>query len=130
LGGGTVPKRPEVVHAGASTAPPAVARRGSPQQIMEGESLFLRNCAKCHANIDGRGAGIPDLRRMSAETHRAFRQIVLEGTLVERGMGNFSDLLNADQVEALHTYLIDEAWQLFSRNVPTGEWHSGEQELP
>lgn len=130
LNGGEVPKRPEILYAKISKAPPEIPRRGTPLQIAEGESLFLRNCAKCHANIDGRGAGIPDLRRMSADTHEAFAQIVLEGTLAERGMGAFSDLLNANQVEALHTYLIDEAWQLFERNAQGGEWHAAEQALP
>lgn len=67
---------------------------------------------------------------MSADTHKAFIQIVLEGTLAERGMGNFSDLLNADQVESLHVYLIDEAWRLFDEGVQGGEWHAPEQDLP
>ncbi|WP_435219891.1 PQQ-dependent dehydrogenase, methanol/ethanol family [Luminiphilus sp. nBUS_07] len=130
LNGGKVPKRPEILYADTSKAPPAVPRQGSSGQIAKGEALFLRNCAKCHANIDGRGAGIPDLRRMSGDTHKAFAQIVLEGTLAERGMGNFSDLLNADQVEALHVYLIDEAWRLFDEGVQGGEWHAPEQDLP
>lgn len=130
LNGGKVPKRPEILYADTSKAPPAVPRQGSSGQIAKGEALFLRNCAKCHANIDGRGAGIPDLRRMSGDTHKAFAQIVLEGTLAERGMGNFSDLLNADQVESLHVYLIDEAWRLFDEGVQGGEWHAPEQDLP
>ncbi|WP_435215477.1 PQQ-dependent dehydrogenase, methanol/ethanol family [Luminiphilus sp. nBUS_16] len=130
LNGGEVPKRPEILYADTSKAPPAVPRQGSSGQIAKGEALFLRNCAKCHANIDGRGAGIPDLRRMSGDTHKAFAQIVLEGTLAERGMGNFSDLLNADQVESLHVYLIDEAWRLFDEGVQGGEWHAPEQDLP
>ena len=130
LNGGEVPKRPEILHADISKAPPAIPRQGTPGQIAEGEALFLRNCAKCHANIDGRGAGIPDLRRMSTDTHKAFAQIVLEGTLAERGMGDFSDLLTADQVEALHVYLIDEAWQLFDDRARGGEWHAPEQDLP
>lgn len=130
LSGGVVPKRPEILHTTDSTTPPAVTRRGSPEQIAEGATLFLRNCAKCHANIDGRGAGIPDLRLMSADTHQAFSQIVLQGTLAERGMGDFSDLLDASQVEALHLYLIDEAWQLFERRTQGSEWHAAEQALP
>ena len=130
LSGGVVPRRPEILHTTDSTTPPAVTRRGSPEQIAEGATLFLRNCAKCHANIDGRGAGIPDLRLMSADTPQAFSQIVLQGTLAERGMGDFSDLLDASQVEALHLYLIDEAWQLFERRTQGSEWHAAEQALP
>jgi quinohemoprotein ethanol dehydrogenase len=86
--------------------------------------LYRRNCAKCHSNIDGRGSGIPDLRLMSATTHEAFKQIVLEGTLAERGMGSFADLLTEVEVEDLHGYLIEEAWIHYERAAGAGEWHS------
>lgn len=129
LGGGEVPKRPTVVREDAALREPPVPRRGTPEQIAAGEVHYLRNCAKCHSNIDGRGSGIPDLRLMTADTHAAFADILLRGTLVERGMGNFSDLLTASEVEALHSYLIDEAWRHFevrSAPEPGGEWHAGE----
>ena len=104
-------------------AAPAVARRGNADSVERGEVLYRRNCAKCHSNIDGRGSGIPDLRLMSAATHEAFSQIVLEGTLAERGMGSFADLLTEEEVSDLHTYLIEESWRHYERAASAGEWH-------
>lgn len=123
LGGGEVPLRSKIARdEGALKAPP-VARRDTQQAIDRGEALYRRNCAKCHSNIDGRGSGIPDLRLMSADTHAAFRQIVLNGTLAERGMGSFADLLTAEDVDDLHAYLIEEAWRHYERASSSGEWH-------
>ena len=129
LGGGEVPRRPVIARAEASLAQPPVPRRGTPEQIAAGASHYLRNCAKCHSNIDGRGSGIPDLRLMDAATHAAFADILLQGTLVAKGMGNFSDLLQPSEVDDLHSYLIDEAWRLYERRSAeqTGaEWHSAD----
>lgn len=114
LGGGEVPKRPPLEHTEGGGFPiPPVLRSGSPDQITQGENLFLRQCAKCHANIDGRGAGIPDLRRMNAEVHTEFDDILLRGTRVDKGMGDFSDLLSPAQVEAVHKYLIELSWTAY-----------------
>jgi len=124
LGGGELPLRPKLARDEGTLAQPEVARRGDEQAIERGEVLYRRNCAKCHSNIDGRGSGIPDLRLMSATTHEAFKQIVLEGTLAERGMGSFADLLTEVEVEDLHSYLIEEAWIHYERAAGTGEWHS------
>ncbi len=114
LGGDDVPRRPKVAHDETDGFPmPPVLRGGTTGQISEGAQLFLRQCAKCHANIDGRGAGIPDLRRMDAQTHGEFNDILLKGTRIDKGMGNFSDLLSPVQVEAVHKYLIDLAWKTY-----------------
>ncbi len=111
LGGGPVPMRPEVDHASAEVPMPPVERRGSPEQLKLGEELYLRNCTKCHANMDGRSSGIPDLRRLSAQAHQGFNDVMLKGTLADKGMASFSGLLTADEIEAIHSYLIDLAWR-------------------
>ncbi len=123
LGGGEVPLRPRVARDEGVLAAPAVDRRGSAEEVERGEVLYRRNCAKCHSNIDGRGSGIPDLRLMSATTHEAFSEILLEGTLAERGMGSFADLLSEGEVADLHTYLIEESWRHYERVTGAGEWH-------
>ena len=123
LDGGAVPKRPLLEHTDEAIQMPPVPRRGSTEQIAAGQEIFLRQCAKCHANIDGRGAGIPDLKRMSASTHNEFPDILLKGTRVEKGMGNFSDLLSASEVEAVHSYLIDLAWRSYSEQQPASLPH-------
>ena len=123
LGGGEVPLRPRIAREEGVLAVPDVERRGSMEEVERGETLYRRNCAKCHSNIDGRGSGIPDLRLMSATTHEAFSKIVLEGTLAERGMGSFADLLTEEEVIDLHTYLIEESWLHYERVTGGGEWH-------
>jgi quinohemoprotein ethanol dehydrogenase len=75
--------------------------------IERGAQLFAQTCAECHGQLAI--GGVKDLRFMAPGTHAAFNEIVLEGTLVERGMAAFSDILTADDVEAVHAYLIARA---------------------
>jgi quinohemoprotein ethanol dehydrogenase len=80
--------------------------------VAQGAGLFARNCTICHANSD---TGLtPDLRRLSAETHAAFLGIVLQGGRRYRGMPQFDDVLNEEQANAIHAYLIDLAWQAYN----------------
>jgi quinohemoprotein ethanol dehydrogenase len=37
---------------------------------------------------------------------------VLEGIYAPKGMARFDDVLSAADAEALHDYVIDQAWQL------------------
>lgn len=126
LGGGEVPRRQKVAREEIALAMPPLPRRGSAAQVAAGSALFVRNCAKCHANIDGRGAGIPDLKFMSAATHSEFRAILLEGARVDRGMGDFSDLLSEEEVVALQVYLIDEAWRHWEKHTQA-DWHKASE---
>jgi quinohemoprotein ethanol dehydrogenase len=82
---------------------------GSPAQIATGEILYNRYCMRCHAS--GRGM-LPDLRRISSVTHSMFRSIVLDGVYAPKGMGRFDDVLSPTDLEALHDYIIDQAWLL------------------
>jgi quinohemoprotein ethanol dehydrogenase len=81
--------------------------RASEAQVAQGAQLFAETCAVCHGSRAI--GGVKDLRHMTAETHGKFNQIVLEGLYLEKGMGNFSDLLSKEQAEAIHAYLIARA---------------------
>ena len=48
----------------------------------------------------------PDLSKMTEGTHAIFKQIVLDGVYSSKGMASFSDVLNENQVKAIHHYLI------------------------
>ncbi|HHX82545.1 MAG TPA: hypothetical protein GX696_06130 [Pseudomonadaceae bacterium] len=89
--------------------PPAL--RASEDQIERGAQLYTQTCALCHGqNALG---GQKDLRFMSQETHNNFVDIVLKGTLEDKGMASFADVLNEAQVQDIHGYLISrahEAW--------------------
>lgn len=108
LGGGEVPKPPLQLRNDEAFPMPPLARRGTPAQAELGGELFQRNCSKCHLNQGG--SGIPDLRKMSKQTHTEFLDIVLNGARADQGMGSFKDLLSNDQAESIHAFLIDLAW--------------------
>jgi quinohemoprotein ethanol dehydrogenase len=110
LDGGTVP-RPELLTEVGPIAEPPVARPTDEALVQQGGQLFARSCAICHANID---YGLtPDLRRMDAATHATFKPIVLYGARRYRGMPQWDDVLNEEQADAIHAYLIDLAWDAY-----------------
>src|SRR5690606_20384978 len=87
------------------TPPPAL--RASEAQIARGAQLYAETCAVCH----GQSAigGVKDLRHMTPEVRAQFNDIVLKGTFVDKGMGNFSDLLNQQQTDDIYGYLVARA---------------------
>ena len=92
-----------------SPMPDPPPRRGAPAEIAAGEVLYNRYCARCH--VFGHSI-LPDLRRMDPATHVIFDRIVENGAYVTKGMARFDDVLSPADTEALHAYLIDQAWQL------------------
>ena len=91
----------------AEAIPPPPPLRASEAQIQRGARLFGDTCAQCH----GQRAigGVKDLRHMSADTHKAFNDIVLGGARKDLGMASFADLLTPAQVDDVHAYLIARA---------------------
>ncbi len=111
LNGGPVPVPPEASAIGPLPKP-AVENTAAADVVAEGRRLFGASCAICHANND---YGLtPDLRRMNAETHAGFKGIVLFGARRSKGMPQWDDVLNDTQADAIHSYLIDLAWQSYN----------------
>ena len=80
----------------------------SPEQIVQGEIKFTEQCNRCHVF----GPSItPDLRKLPSEVHTEFKNIVLKGDFAPLGMESFADVLSEADVDAIHAYLIDQAWQ-------------------
>jgi quinohemoprotein ethanol dehydrogenase len=77
--------------------------------VARGELLYNRFCARCHAF--GRGL-VPDLRKLSRSTHAIFYDIVLHGAYQAKGMARWDDVLTTEDAQAIHSYLVDQAWQL------------------
>ena len=106
--GGTaeLPPLPEPV------APPRPPTDSASQETVDaGELLYHTFCNVCHgAGAVGSGL-IPDLRHMSAQTHGTFADIVLKGTLSNRGMVSFAPYMDAEEAEQIHAYLIRRANQ-------------------
>lgn len=112
LGGGPVPKPPEVTDAPFQKP---TAARAPPKQVAQGEILYNRVCSRCH--VFGRGM-LPDLRRFSAPNPELFYDIVLNGAYLLKGMGRFDDTLNRADVEAIRAYLISQAWDAYEGKAP------------
>jgi quinohemoprotein ethanol dehydrogenase len=82
---------------------------GNAKTVAQGELLYNRFCARCHAF--GRGL-VPDLRRLSHATHAIFYDIVLHGAYQAEGMARWDDVLSPEDAQAIRSYLVDQAWQL------------------
>ena len=111
LAGGTVPLPDEVPPPGPILQPPTQPPV-SAEILHRGQVLFTKACGECHWNING---GYPDLRRMSPEVHTLFKDIVLHGLWEPLGMAGFSDLLSEEDVDAIHSYLIELAQEAYQQ---------------
>ena len=89
--------------------PPVI--NASAEQIDRGMEKYSEVCAFCPGIAAYGGAVVPDLRKMSPQTHRMFKEIVLEGLLEDRGMSNFSYRFNEQDVEDVYAFINARAWQ-------------------
>jgi quinohemoprotein ethanol dehydrogenase len=104
LGGGAVPTPPPSRRAVRSNR----RRKPPPQaEIDAGEVKFVEECSRCHVLGP---SSTPDLRRLNAGLHAAFKDIVLRGVLAPAGMERFDDILSDKDAENIHAYLIDQSW--------------------
>ena len=85
-------------------------RFGTDTQVADGVIHFARNCAVCHGPFAVSSGVLPDLR-WSAYTSdsEAWRAVVHEGVLADTGMVGFSDLLTAEEAEAIRAYVVAQA---------------------
>ena len=91
------------------TLPTPPAQTAPTETIAHGEQLYSQTCRLCHGAAAVTGGMTPDLRYMSPETHKAFKDIVLYGARAKDGMAPFADVLKEPDVDAIHAYLIDRA---------------------
>lgn len=105
-GKGRLPAPPAV--AAAPLAPPAAT--GSARQLAAGKALFGRYCMVCHGAEAAGGGVTPDLRRSAVLADAAaWRAIVVDGALAERGMVGFARVLDSAGAESLRHYVVDRA---------------------
>ena len=60
---------------------------------------------------------------MTPATQGIFDAIVLGGAYAQKGMGRFDDVLSPGDAEALHAYIIEQAWQLKETPAATTAAH-------
>ena len=79
----------------------------SAAEIKQGEIKFIEQCSRCRVF----GPSItPDVRKIPPELHAQFKNIVLKGALAAGGMESFADILSEADVDAIHAYVINQAW--------------------
>jgi quinohemoprotein ethanol dehydrogenase len=98
---------PRFGHQGPPT--PAISINATPASVHQGSVLFSKYCFYCHGVDAVAGSGIPDLRYATAETHRQFESIVLNGARESRGMPAFKDVLKREQLPAIQAYILSRA---------------------
>jgi quinohemoprotein ethanol dehydrogenase len=116
LGGGPVPFPPERPPAPRFPLPAAITNDA--KVLKRGEEIFER-CAACHG-FRGRLNGYPDLWNLPPETHQSFEAIVLKGAYKYAGMPAFDDILSADDVRAVHAFIISDASKLRTQQAAAG----------
>lgn len=102
----------------AATARPIMKVRGewSEGQIAEGATHYGQVCAACHGMGTLSAGIVPDLRRSGAlGDPAAWREVVIDGALADRGMANFSKYLTPAQAEAVRGYVAQQAAKAVAR---------------
>jgi quinohemoprotein ethanol dehydrogenase len=91
------------------TIPEQPPMTASADDLDRGDVLYHDICQFCHGEAVRASAGIPDLRRMSPETHETFQAIVLGCSKQANGMARFADLLTSEDAERIRQYVIHRA---------------------
>jgi PQQ-dependent dehydrogenase (methanol/ethanol family) len=107
---GGVAQLPPLEPAAPIPAPPEL--NASTEQIAHGKAVYHNYCGVCHGPGLHGGGVLPDLRHMPAGKHLAFKEIVIDGLLSNKGMVGFKDVLSEADVTAIQGYVISEAHKL------------------
>ena len=83
---------------------------GDAETIEAGLVHYARNCMVCHGPFAQSSGVLPDLR-WSAITGNAeaWNGVVMDGTLSANGMVSFSDVISAEDSEAIRAYVLNQA---------------------
>ena len=106
-----------VLHQAAVPKPPELT--ASAEDIRRGAEIYeVAACSVCHASVAvGRRphTSVPDLRYMTPETHKDFKNIVLRGYRRPMGMIPYDGILDDADVDVLHAFLISRQWELYQQ---------------
>jgi PQQ-dependent dehydrogenase (methanol/ethanol family) len=80
--------------------------------VYEGFGLYQDVCMGCHGLNAVSGSLIPDLRGSAyLGNPPAWKAVIAEGVLKDRGMAAFGDVLTEQQIEAIRAYVIQQSWR-------------------
>jgi len=103
---GTLPDLPEI-QAYEWSPPEQFADAAT---IADGEQNFLRYCMVCHGAGAVGGGVLPDLRKSGTiASKEAWKSIVMDGVLKDRGMVSFTSVINPETADNIRAYIINRA---------------------
>ena len=105
---------PPVPPAAPIPAPP-FSVGGTEEQVKQGMVAYHRVCAQCHGRDAVSTNAIPDLRHMTPETRAEFKDIVLKGKRIQKGMASFSDVVSDAEADDISAYLIARAREDYNK---------------
>ncbi|EAQ98112.2 PQQ-dependent dehydrogenase, methanol/ethanol family [Congregibacter litoralis] len=83
---------------------------GDEETINEGLVHYARNCSVCHGPFAISSGVLPDLRWSPIATNaEAWKSVVHDGILAEKGMVSFADHLTEEEIESIRAYVILQA---------------------
>ena len=101
----------------ARPAPPD--RFGDQSMVDRGAYVYARSCVICHGAGAIGGGVLPDLRfSPMIASEDAFRGVMIDGTLAERGMVSFAEMYSAQDAESVRAYLVN-----MTEYDPIGSFH-------
>lgn len=100
---------------------PQADRFGTVAQLNDGLIHYSRVCSVCHGPLAISSGVLPDLRWSGyTADHDAWQAVVAEGVLADTGMVSFSDLLTAEEIEAVRAYVVSQAHKAAVETGPGG----------
>ena len=77
-----------------------------PADIPAGRNLYISHCVGCHGipGVD-KGGALPNLGYLPSEMINALPQLVLSGSATARGMPDFSDKINAGDLQKIKAFI-------------------------
>ena len=90
---------------------PKAALVGDAGSWQLGMQRFAENCMFCHGAYAIGSGVLPDLRWSAmAASEQSWQAIVRDGALTDTGMIAFGDRLDDNEIEAIRTYVLRQAW--------------------
>lgn len=100
---------PAIADAQTVSAPPPPAT-ASAETVAAGFRAYANLCSTCHGDQAQSSGLVPNLRYSPILSDGdAWNGVVREGARAELGMGNFGDIIDREQSEAIRAYVIDQA---------------------
>ncbi len=79
------------------------------EEIVLGSQHYAALCMVCHGPWAVSSGILPDLRRMTLETHDVFQNIVRDGLYEANGMPKFSEHISEEQARLIRAYIVHRA---------------------